>query len=269
MTRRAFLRTVKGFAVVVVLMFFLCAPASAINDTNGEEQKKIRLFLNVTEQEDEILEVTVNIESDRGVCALLSSLEYNPDSLIYMSGGAGEDKINFKVIDICGEVRFLLDSTENSAPNGVLARFYFKKTGSGKTGLSLECINEALYIDDNGEISASEVKVIGLKGGEDNDEREEEVVPQLIELKNSGGILSFSVKASDHQFAAGVRLFFVDVSGEGEHFEAQVTGVVGEDKVFSGEYDLGEKKSYAVVVTPQGFERQAVDNGEKNFAFLH
>ncbi len=260
---RVILRAVGGIIVAAMLICFICSPVGA---AEGGTENAIRLFLRATEVEGDILEVTVSLDSESGICALLCTLEYDPESLIYLSGGACDGKINFKAIDFGGSVRFLLDSRENSAAKGEIVTLYFKRIGHGSAGLALKCEGEALYCGEGADILSARVEVDGEIGSADigcNGGREERKAPEIISLVENGGRLDFSVAVDGVCFAAGARLFFVDISGGGRHFEVVVAGVVGKDGVFEGRYLFGGDIGYAVVVTAVGYGRGRIDTGEK------
>lgn len=259
---RVILRAVGGIIVAAMLICFICSPVGA---AEGGTEKAIRLFLRATEVEGDILEVTVSLDSERGICALLCTLEYNPESLIYLSGGARDGKVNFKAIDFGESVRFLLDSKENSAAKGEIVTLYFKRIGRGSAGLALKCEGEALYYGEGADILSARVEIDGEIGSADvgNGGKEERKAPEIISLVENVGQLDFSVAVDGECFAAGARLFFVDISGGGRHFEVLVAGVVGKDGVFEGRYMFGGDIGYAVVVTAVGYGRGRIDTGEK------
>ena len=261
---RVILRALGGLIVALMLTNFIFSPAGAAG--SGTE-KNIRLFLRATAGDEDIIEVTVGIDSGRGMCALLCSLEYNSESLIYLSGGACDESFNFKAVDFGGNVRFLLDSKENSVARGELVKLYFKRIGNGGLGFSLKCRDDVLYYDENSDILSARVEVDLNFGSADTDcngDIEERKAPEIIRLDNKDGEIGFAVSVDDECFAAGARLFFVDISGGGRHFEVILAGVVGNDGLFDGRYFFGGEVGYAVVVTAMGYGRGEIDAGEKS-----
>ena len=255
---------VVGFVIATIMLGgFLCSPIGAAD--SDKKNNNIRLFLYEHTGEEGIVELDISISSSMGVCAMLCELEYDPDSFIYLSGGACDENINFKAVDFGGEVRFLIDCITNSAPDGNPARLYFKRIGTGSSNFSLTC-PAALYIDENGEISRANVQIFAdtlLEKEEIQDHPNDEIAPTIVNAEIRYDSVFFSVDVSDEYFAAGVRLFFVDLSGNGDHFEVLVAGVVRAGELLRGEYRFCPDKSYAVVITAQGYSGKRMVKGDK------
>jgi hypothetical protein len=236
-----------------------------------------RLFLR-EEECDGILTLEICIESEKGICAMLCDLEYNPAALLYLSGGSDDASISFKAVDRGGKLSFLLDSAQNSAPCGTLARLYFKTIGNGAPDVSLTVREDALYLDDRGEIRPAQLKITSLPpdstpedelaSGNPSNGKPSSVAapPHLLTLEIGNAEVSFSVK-TDQGFAAGVRLFCVDLES-GERSDVTVAGVVGKDGILAGKYRLEDEKSYSVVATPLSFYGQKTSKGEKITALI-
>ena len=254
------LRAVAIIVVVALLGTLVCLPVGAGDKGN----ESIRILYRAREMEDGLLEIEISLESESGVCAALCVLNYDPDSLIYLSGGAPDGSVCFTAIDFGGELRFLLDSRQNTTPDCVLACLYFKKTGAGRQNLSLRC-QDARYLGESGEILSADVPVVaeGPADEESVGDRDERVPSQITAQGVERGKLSFSVKAAKGCFAAGVKLFFVDLGGAGEHFEVLIVGVVTSDGAFSGEYRFCPDNRYAVTVTALGYDRLGAYPGER------
>ena len=266
MTAELLLRAVALIVVVALLGTLVCLPVGA----GDKDDNTIRVLYRVREAEDGILELEISLDSKMGMCAALCVLNYNPDSLIYLSGGAPDDSVSFTAVDFGGELRFLLDSRQNTAPNCVLACLYFKKTGEGKRGFSLKC-RDMRYLGGKGEILSAEAFVVADMPSDDaesGEKREEYAPPQLAFWNVNERGISFEVKARRGCFAAGVRLFFVDLGGAGEHFEILIVGVVTSDGVFSGEYRFCPESRYAVSVTALCYDRLGVCCGERATAIV-
>lgn len=255
---------VVGFVIAATMLGgFLCSPIGAAD--SDKRNNNIRLFLYEHTGEEGIVELDISISSSMGVCAMLCELEYDPDSFIYLSGGACDENINFKAVDFGGEVRFLMDFITNSAPDGNPARLYFKRIGTGCSNFSLTC-QDALYIDENGEISRANVQIFADMLPEKDEIQahpNDEIAPAIVNAEVRDDSVFFSVGVSDECFAAGVRLFFVDLSGNGDHFEALVAGAVRAGELLRGEYRFCSDKSYAVVITAQGYSGRHAVGGEK------
>ena len=255
---------VVGFVIATIMLGgFLCSPIGAAD--SDKKNNNIRLFLYEHAGEEGIVELDISISSSMGVCAMLCELEYDPDSLIYLSGGACDENINFKAVDFGGEVRLLIDCITNSAPDGNPARLYFKRIGTGSSNFSLTC-PDALYIDENGEISRANVQIFAdtpLEKEEIQAHPNDEIAPTIVNAEIREDSVFFSVGVSDECFAAGVRLFFVDLSGNGDHFEVLVAGAVRVGEMLRGEYRFCPDKSYAVVITAQGYSGKRTVKGDK------
>lgn len=266
MTVKVLLRAVALLIAALLIGGLVCLPVGA-----REMNNSVRLLYRTSEAEDGILEIEISLESGAGICAMLCVLDYNPDSLIYLSGGSPDESVSFTVIDFGGEIRFLLDSRQNTAPDCVLARLYFKKTDAGKKNLSLRC-QDARYLSESGEILSADTLVLADGISEENGNignKNECAPPQIIsqEITSDGGIC-FSVKAARDCFAAGARLFFVDLEGAGENFEVLVAGVTSADGIVSGEYHLCPDKRYAISVTAIGYDRLGGHRGERMTVIL-
>lgn len=259
---------ITGFVIVVALLaVFICFPVGAERD----ETDAVRLFLSAAEDEEGFVTLEITLDSRGGICALLCDLEYDPETLIYLSGGAVDEKMHLSVVDFGGELRFLLDSAQNSAPDGALLLLYFKRIGGKAPDFALKCRYDALCFDGNEIITAPTVAVCdpppnGSSPPEASSPDTPDTKPRLLAFEQENGRLTLAVAADG--FAAGVRLFFVDLGGGGEHFEACIAGVTGANGIFRGEYLLPTDKSYAVVVTPLGYGR-SVKKGERAVVFLH
>ena len=255
---------VVGFVIAAIMLVgFLCSPIGAAD--SDKKNNNIRLFLYEHTGEEGIVELDISISSSMGVCAMLCELKYDPDSFIYLSGGACDENINFKAVDFGGEVRFLIDCITNSAPDGNPARLYFKRIGTGSSNFSLTC-QDALYIDENGEISCANVQIFAdtpLEKEEIQAPPNDEIAPTIVNAEIRDDSVFFSVGVSDECFAAGVRLFFVDLSGNGDHFEVLVAGTVRVGELLRGEYLFCPDKSYAVVITAQGYSGKRRVKGDK------
>ena len=242
-------------------MALLCTPIGA--EDTGEE-RSIRLFLRAIENGDDgLFEVTIDLSSTYGVCAVLCELDYNPDSLIFLSCGAGTDNLNLTFLDFGGTLRLLVDSPENSPPECELVRLYFKRIGNDAADLALTCLN-ALCLDENFQILSANFTVLAdLPSDEQDNTKAPTPLPKIIHASAQEGRISFDIAVNGDCFAAGVRLFFVDLGGEGENFEVIVAGIVGQDKILRGEHRYRSDKSYAIVVTALGYDKHGAARGEK------
>ena len=265
-----------GFLILAsMLVAITCIPSGADLDTTLHSAFCTLHFSSVS---DGILELTIDLESPHGICAMLCDLKYNPKALVYLSGGTDDANIHFKAIDNSGELSFLIDSNRNSAPRGTLVRLYFKMIGNGAPNLSLTCREDALYLDDRGEIRTAQLKITSLPpdstpeddlaSGNPASGKPSSVAapPHLLTFEIGNSEISFSVK-TDQGFAAGMRLFLVELES-GETSDVVVAGVVGKDGILAGKYRLEDEKSYSVVATPIAFYGQKTSKGEKITALI-
>ncbi len=264
MRYKVLLRAVALLILAALLGGLVCLPVEAGDGADSGA----RLLCRASEAEDGILEIEISLESEFGICAMLCELDYTPDSLIYLSGGATDESVSYTEIDFGGELRFLIDSRSNTAPDGVLARLYFKRTGRGRECLSLDC-RAARYLGDAGEILTLEVDGVPdiSINADESGEEDDGYLPEITVRGIDVGRVRFKVKAEDC-FAAGVRLFFADLSGEGEHFEVLVAGVVASNGVFRGEYCFSPDKRYALTLTAVGYGGRDVVRGEGTTVIL-
>ena len=254
-------RAVGIVMLTVILINLFLSPIGA--EERGTE-KEIRLFLRECDGEEDILVLEVCLESDNGVCALLCDLEYDAERYIYLSGGSVDEKINFKAIDFGSVVGFLLDSGENSNAECVLARLYFKRIGQGKARFTLNSRDNALGVGDNLEICSYQTRILSDTSvpGDNTDKGDSNELPRLVSLNMGSEKIVFSVKSPHDCFAAGVRLFFIDLSGGGEHFGVFVTGIIKRGGMFAGEHTMPQG-NYAVIVTALGYSARELIRGEK------
>lgn len=265
-----------GFLTLVTMLVVISRIPVGAGDDNAQDVT--RLILHSIQNDDGILELTIELDSPHGICAMLCDLKYNPKALVYLSGGSDDVNIHFKAIDFGGSLSFLIDSNRNSAPRGTLARLYFKTIGNGAPDVSLNCREDALYLDDRGEIRPAQLKITSLPpdstpeddlaSGNLSNGKPSSVAapPRLLTLEIGNAEVTFSVK-TEQGFAAGARLFLVELES-GETTDVVVAGVVGKDGILAGKYRLEDEKSYSVVATPLSFYGQKTSKGEKITALI-
>ena len=256
-------RALGAAVITVILLVFAFSPIGAEEGGTGND---IRLFLRCGNIDGEVLELEVCIESDSGVCAMICDVEYDSERYIYLSGGATDEGVGFKAVDFGSTVSFVIDSVENTFQDGVLAKLYFKRISDGRAKFTLISRDDAIYLGASSDILSSRVQVVSgecvLGGNPDSGGGTGEIYePRLIDVNVSSNAIAFWVEAPRGCFAAGVRLFFVDLSS-GEYSEVFVLGVVG-GGLFSGEYRHAPNGSYAVVITALGYGAREVRAGEK------
>lgn len=222
------------------------------------------------ENDGESDEVTVELvlSGQSGLCGFLGEVRFDENEFLFLSGGDGESGLNFSFLDLGGCVRFLIDGTQNSPRECVLARFYFKRTGDGNGTISLcrACEEDALYINEKNRVSHMQTELFGCDiGRAENDEIPESEFPYFSRLEVSndgeGSVISFEVCADKRFFAAGAKIYIVELDGAESH-GAYVVGVT-KSGMFSGEYRFSPQKNFAVIITAVAFDRDGETSGEK------
>ncbi len=239
-----------------------------------ESTHEARMFLTVKRCDEGQSEVSLCYFGDVGICALSAEITYDGEELILLSCGAEDEKIKLTHVDTGGSVRFLLDSTENTAKECVLARFFFT-SATGRGGeLELSGYGEicALCFGDDGEPVSVSVCFFGGEIAMDERVVIKEDLPRIISYKtyedgDGRCIISFTVQAKDNFFAAGVRLFTVGLE-DGGCGDVRIVGVVGEDGVFEAEYSFEAAKNIAVSMTAVGYERDGEIRGERRCSVI-
>ncbi len=259
MKQRIFLRAMSFFTAFCM---FFCYNIPICAKENG-----IRVSLECRMTETEEYELSLTLSSAQGLCGLLCELKYDENAFLYLGGGS-DCALELTYLDISSGVRFILDGSENCESECILARFYFKRIGSGESGFELSCIGESsvVYFNEAGELINSNAilsgcTVIGNASSEPSVE-----VPKFesFELFERGDerVISFEVKVGNGNFAAGARLFLLDLeSGESE--DVRVVGIVSPTGIFKGEYILSGQKKIAISATALGYRRDSEIRGER------
>ena len=292
-----------GFLILAsMLVAITCIPSRADLDTTlhsafctlhsqSRTLHSALCTLHFSSVSDGILELTISLSSPRGVCAMLCEITYNPQSLLLLSCGTPCEDLNLSFADFDGSLRLLLDSTKNSPPECELVHVYFKRIGNGATNLNLTCL-DALYLDGNSGPVATSVTVTAnlppceqgnnttltppneqgntaapAPPNEQGNTATPATAPNLTHFSAQDGKITFTVAANKDCFAAGARLFLVDLES-GEITDVTVAGVVGRDGIFTARYPLDEEKSYSVVVTALAFCGLNCSSGEKTTALI-
>lgn len=236
--------------------------------TAEEEKSKIALVCKENDRESGEIIVELVFSGQSGLCGFLGELRFDENELLFLSGGDGESGLNFSFLDLGGCVRFLLDGVKNSPRECVLARFYFKRIGDGNGTISLfgACEEDALYINEGNIVSTMQTKLFGCNiGRADDDEIPESEFPCFSRLEVSNdeerSVISFEVCADNRFFAAGVKIYIVELEGAESH-EAYVVGVT-QSGMLSGEYSFSPQGNYAVIITATAFDRDGETRGEK------
>ena len=235
MKKTVYLRlTLVLFLTVMTLLSF---SASAEDASFGNEAPTLELL--VSSDDDEGVEIILKLNSEHGLAAILAELNYDGEDFLFL--GCGSDIMTVTYSDVGDGVRFLLDLSENSPSECVLATFYFKKIGSGGGEFSLNIRDDAVSFENGGRKS-----------------------------ENGGGknvLFHFEVDVGKKRFAAGIKLFAVDLES-GESREYYILGITGKDGVYLGNAEIELYEKAAVIVTAAGYEREGMACGEKLTALI-
>ncbi len=220
--------------------------------------------------ETEEYELALILSSAHGVCGILCELKYDENTLLYLGGGS-ECALELTSLDVGGEVRFILDGIENSEAECVLARLYFKRIGLGECCFELSGIGEtsAVYFNETGALINSNAVISGCTVIGNASSKPSVEVPKFesFELFERGGerVISFEVRVGNGNFAAGARLFLLDLE-TGKSEDIRVVGIVSSNGIFKGEYILSGQKKIAISATALGYRREGEIRGERETA---
>ncbi len=245
-----------------------CLLPCGVFGAETENRGKCELFLMGGSDANGVFEVAVDVSAESGLCGVLCAVRYDAERLILLSVGSDCGGATFSFADIGGEVRFLIDGTENIGGASVSLFFGLSDGACGEADVEVlfaeaYCFSGGM-IDELGLDVPSEVVTIGENGSG----REEETNPPTLiswEIAESGGgeYLSVSGRVGDGFFAAGVELFIVRGDGSGvKMLVSEVIALSGD-----GEFDLAmlldEGDWHAIVITPVAFCREGFVRGEK------
>ena len=159
MKKTVYLRlTLVLFLTVMTLLSF---SASAEDASFGNEAPTLELL--VSSDDDEGVEIILKLNSEHGLAAILAELNYDGEDFLFL--GCGSDIMTVTYSDVGDGVRFLLDLSENSPSECVLATFYFKKIGSGGGDFSLNIGDDAdcLYFEEGNRPVPAKPTLCGVK----------------------------------------------------------------------------------------------------------
>ncbi len=218
-------------------------------------------------------EVSLYLLSDQGICGIMCDMEYDEDSFLFLGGGS-ECALKLTYVDVGGGVRFILDGIENSKRECVLARFYFKRIGPRECRIKLSGVGEAsaVYLSVTGHTVSAKAAFRGCSAVEDTSAAPSAELPEFksFEIFERGGewVLSFEVKGGNGNFAAGARLFLLDLEA-GKTEDIRVVGVSDAEGIFKGEYILSGQRKIVISATALGYRREGEIRGERETAITH
>ena len=276
MKKTVYLRlTLVLFLTVMTLLSF-----SASAEDASFENEAPTLELLVSSEDDEGVEIILKLNSEHGLAAILAELNYDGEDFLFL--GCGSDIMTVTYSDVGDGVRFLLDLSENSPSECVLATFYFKKIGSGGGDFSLNIGDDAdcLYFEEGNSPVPAKPTLCGVCGVDGEAQSvADSSEPRLLSVsfencggksENGGGknvLFHFEVDVGKKRFAAGIKLFAVDLES-GESREYYILGITGKDGVYLGNAEIELYEKAAVIVTAAGYEREGMVCGEKLTALI-
>ena len=262
--------------LIFALIFCLFAVTSSEISTFADEgREEATLALEQRCLEDGVIEVSLVIVSEQGVCGLLATLEYDKEALELVYCGVAEQnegKIKLSYNNSEGRVVFVLDGKRNSEPCGKLISFYFKVNeahGGGTARLLPISDRCAFYVDGEGEIKALSVGVRGATvdaGGKEEQDEFVDIPPRLCALtvsETENGLL-LNITGENRgvaHFAIGFKIFAVDVEEASARTLVVARATDGETAFI--EATLLIKGRACVVITPLSFNGRAVVEGQK------
>ena len=228
--------------------------------------------------DNDVLEISLELESRNGICGLLATMEYDESALALVSCGVGEsneDKLTFSYKTSQGRIVFLMDGQKNSAPCGALAKFYFKISNDISAPKNAEIrllpIAErcSFFIDEIGafqEISLDTRDSTVCIDKAEPENKDVIIPPRLCSLTARGADGEFWLdlvgeRIGNKHFAIGFKVFAVDTHS------AQTTTVIVA-KVVNGEKTdlsiaLPHENGTCVIITPLAYNGKKIIEGEK------
>ncbi|MBQ4091487.1 MAG: hypothetical protein IJC64_04130 [Clostridia bacterium] len=261
-------------ALVLMLAVLLLLRGGALAAGARSAGEDCRLYFDCKSGERRV-ELVLNLSSEKGICGLWASLNYDPDAVILTFCGIEDESaapLALTYRDKEGRVDFLLDGDKNCAPECALVRFYFsvKESAPQSFGFDLVLMDEKslLSLDDTGQIRAAAPDLVACSVSVSRD---------TTPPDNSGnaliGIYSHRVgedmevslvgKSAAAQLALGFKIFAVDlVSAQTQ--TVLVVAISGGEAV-SLRTRLSEcSGAVCVIVTPIIYNGKGVIEGQKS-----
>ncbi len=255
------------FSVAVNASYGLCRESESLSAERGE------CFVEMLCCEDEdIVEITLKIDSLEGVWGVLAALEYDSESFALISCIGEADGLEFSHSDSEGRIILLFDGAQGC--NSLLARFCFEKKAGGKNGGVFRlgkfeaygfCECAGIY-EMPTEILCGEITAVV---GEEKKERNVWVESVILERREDGeNEVVVCGGTSGDFFAAGFKVFIIEL--ESLNYETvYISGVlaIGEERLerrvltdFDGDI--------SIIVTPIGYGREAFLGEKRVSVFL-
>lgn len=266
------------------LMLFMClavllsAKGKVQNARTGEREDSVEarceVEMSCVEGDGGVIEVSLGLECEAGICGALVDVEYNGDVFLLLSCGVDGEGLEISYADLGSAVRVLLDGAENCA-RGVSVRLYFARVEGSVSGGSFQVGRvEAYRFSDGGilcalaaDIGVSEVEVGGVA-------KAESVGASLLELeavRGADGEVTAVIcgVVSGGYFAAGFKIFALEL-GSGASETVYVVGVIGGSRggIFERRVALSLRGNLSLTVTPLAYDRGEMSVGEKRVFVL-
>ncbi len=276
---------------VLIILNSLClrglsAAASLSERISGTKEstnpENARLSISCTAYDD-IVEVTLRLDSNTGICGLFARLCFDPDAFILLSCGVSEDmkdSFNFNFTRTHGGVVFLIDSYENCSPNVRLARFYFKKTTAGSGEFDFRIVpasdRACYYIGKSNELCPIDIDVSKCQASiklESIFLHEPYIArPYIWSIRADFGGKTVKltvlgrVDGNDH-FAVGFRIFTVYLDGAST--ESITVSRLGCIQEYEFCVDIDRQKASCIIITPMIYRGKQLIEGEKHSVVLY
>ena len=257
-----------AFVLAAVLLLRGGMLAARAVDTDGA----VALSLE-GECDEDVIKVTLDLSSDKGICGLLASLYYDRESVALTSCGIGEyaESLTLTYNDNEGEVDFLLDGYENCAPLGALVSFYFvvkdAKTERFDFWLELADGFSAAFISDGDIVSVmpdvSECALTVTRAASPQNDPESTLVGIYAKREGDKTKIMLTGRSEPSFLALGFKLFTVDTGTAKTQTVFVAAATYGGIIEFCAELD-GVSDTLCVIVTPLIYHGREVREGQKS-----
>ena len=238
-------------------------------------------------EDSELIELTITVTSEGGLCGMLAQLSYDSDILCFSSGAVENDCYTLSLYDAENYVRFLIEGDFEENFETIIVRFYFtcvsEESGTAIFTVSLPDSENGAFLLRNNTLEcvpvdlSSAVTVIQYGHTEKNG-GETEVILRKAQMRISDDGSKYVRIIGDVRgegiFAAGFKVFVTEV-GSGKAYGYCLAGVLGKESskssrpnAFEQTVPLKEGESYCLIITPIAYSRESVFCGEKATLFI-
>ena len=236
------------------------SPVLFAEDTDEDEGKEHFLFCRQESVASGECLLTLALRDGAWLCGILLEISYPQNlHLLEVERIVGGDHAVVSCADLGDRVRVLLDSSTNVYLEGDLIRFRFSNDGSDD--LQFKISNVTAYAFGEGELVSLRL-LVAKDCEEDRPDVFSASVSSVALTQNNESLgLGFSVSLPSGCFAAGARVFLVDLVAHSIS-DFQLVGVVRERGFFVGGVDLLSDGKCCVIIEPLGYRRGKVEKGE-------